>query len=231
MPGAVLFLGPPELTRWASRAGLTVATTPAEASAIAFTPEREPHAVGLAQTPEGAYRGRILPRIACLAPDPDEELLSHAAIKAARLRADAYCCDAESLSQAFEYAASGRARAIHEGPLRLAYVGSLGTFRPGGAPRIGHGPELPVAVADSVFIGRMAECEICLRTGPHSDQNLVARRHARVQRTETGARITDLGSTNGTFLNGEPIQSADLRPGDELAIAWVHRVRLVGSLH
>ncbi|MCP4421218.1 MAG: FHA domain-containing protein [Chloroflexi bacterium] len=43
----------------------------------------------------------------------------------------------------------------------------------------------------------------------------VSRQHARFSQTETGYQVQDLGSTNGTFVNGERLESeaADLEPG------------------
>ncbi len=44
--------------------------------------------------------------------------------------------------------------------------------------------------------GRLATLEIVL------DETSVSRRHAEVRATANGWRVRDLGSTNGTFLNG-----------------------------
>jgi predicted component of type VI protein secretion system len=42
------------------------------------------------------------------------------------------------------------------------------------------------------------------------DHPLASRRHARLERDETGYYIRDLNSTNGTFVNGDPIKGAHL---------------------
>lgn len=42
------------------------------------------------------------------------------------------------------------------------------------------------------------------------DHALASRRHARLERNETGFYVRDLNSTNGTFVNGEPIKGTHL---------------------
>jgi PAS domain S-box-containing protein len=62
-------------------------------------------------------------------------------------------------------------------------------------------------------LGRGSEVDIRI------DDHGVSRRHARVLRTPEGAcHVTDLGSTNGTYLNGMSVTSAELREGDRLQI-------------
>lgn len=46
----------------------------------------------------------------------------------------------------------------------------------------------------------------------------VSRRHARVRKTPAGYTIEDLGSRNGTFVNGERIDDATLNFGDKIAV-------------
>ena len=47
----------------------------------------------------------------------------------------------------------------------------------------------------------------------------VSRRHAEVRPDEAHAyRVVDLGSANGTFVNGEPVDQAPLHPGDRLRV-------------
>jgi DNA-binding CsgD family transcriptional regulator len=50
----------------------------------------------------------------------------------------------------------------------------------------------------------------------------VSRKHARVTVIDSGeVSVTDLGSRNGTFLNGRRVESASLRDGDELRVGPV----------
>jgi hypothetical protein len=46
----------------------------------------------------------------------------------------------------------------------------------------------------------------------------VSRDHAVIEQLDGRFRLRDLGSRNGTFLNGQPVSEADLRDGDRLAI-------------
>jgi putative nucleotidyltransferase with HDIG domain len=66
---------------------------------------------------------------------------------------------------------------------------------------------------DSILrTGRLATVEIVL------DDNSVSRRHAEIKHTQQGWRVRDLGSTNGTYVNGERISAAEypLKPHDIL---------------
>lgn len=66
-------------------------------------------------------------------------------------------------------------------------------------------------------IGRAADNDVCIR-----DQG-VSQHHARVSATADGAIvIEDLGSTNGTYVNGERITRQTLRDGDTVLIRPRH---------
>ena len=62
------------------------------------------------------------------------------------------------------------------------------------------------------------------RLGRHPDSDIsldditVSRRHADIERTDDGYRVTDAGSLNGTYVNQERVESAFIRHGDELQI-------------
>ena len=61
-------------------------------------------------------------------------------------------------------------------------------------------------------LGRSSDVEIRL------DANDVSRRHLQLERHGEHVRITDLDSTNGTQVNGEPVRHATLRHGDEIRV-------------
>ncbi len=70
--------------------------------------------------------------------------------------------------------------------------------------------------AEEVIIGRDEAAGMILTDA------LVSRRHARVLVGEDQSiTIVDLGSTNGTSVNGQPIERSLLRPGDHLEVGGV----------
>ena len=67
--------------------------------------------------------------------------------------------------------------------------------------------------AAPVTIGRQDQCEVQV------PGTWVSRRHARLAWKGTGYIVEDLGSTNGTFVNGERVSGPRaLRPGDRLQL-------------
>jgi len=64
----------------------------------------------------------------------------------------------------------------------------------------------------TLTIGRLPECDLVV------DDAGASRRHAQLRRAETGYVITDLGSTNGTLVNGRTIQEQVLEDGDTITI-------------
>ena len=65
---------------------------------------------------------------------------------------------------------------------------------------------------ETAMIGRLPECAV-----PLSDPQ-VSRHHAEVRPDHDGYRVVDLGSMNGTLVNGTRISEHVLRDGDEIVI-------------
>ena len=67
---------------------------------------------------------------------------------------------------------------------------------------------------DPVTIGRLPECDIVL-----SDSK-VSRRHAEVRKDGSGVGVllVDLGSTNGTLVNGQGVRERPLNDGDQITV-------------
>lgn len=53
---------------------------------------------------------------------------------------------------------------------------------------------------------------------PMSFDTQASRRHAEINLGPAGPQVTDLGSTNGTFVNGQRIQTTNVRPGDVVKV-------------
>src|SRR5947208_16722199 len=74
------------------------------------------------------------------------------------------------------------------------------------------GLEIPLK-KDKFLIGRAKEC--ALRAGSEA----ISRRHCAIIRRESGYKVRDLGSRNGTHVNGEKITAeVPLNEGDELRV-------------
>jgi EAL domain-containing protein (putative c-di-GMP-specific phosphodiesterase class I) len=63
----------------------------------------------------------------------------------------------------------------------------------------------------------------------HIDSNQVSREHAVITRHGKKFHVQDLGSTNGTFINGERIEEAILADGDVLSFAEVEFLFFCGT--
>jgi pSer/pThr/pTyr-binding forkhead associated (FHA) protein len=70
------------------------------------------------------------------------------------------------------------------------------------------------ALADELTIGRSADCAV-----PLPGDNFVSQFHARVFRRQNEFWVEDLGSTNGTLMNGRKLSGpAPVRRGDRLQV-------------
>jgi hypothetical protein len=74
------------------------------------------------------------------------------------------------------------------------------------------GGEFPLQDGKDVIVGRSSELDMVLV------EEMVSRRHAKITVRTGKIRIEDLGSTNGTFVNGERIQNTELHEGDRILI-------------
>ena len=66
--------------------------------------------------------------------------------------------------------------------------------------------------AGEMIVGRSSQAQLQI------DHESVSRRHARIVLTESGVLLADLGSTNGTYVNDEPITERTLAHGDLLKV-------------
>jgi len=62
------------------------------------------------------------------------------------------------------------------------------------------GGEFPLRMNREIIIGRSSDLDMVLV------EDMVSRRHAKISSTEAEVYIQDMGSTNGTFVNGERIK-------------------------
>ena len=78
---------------------------------------------------------------------------------------------------------------------------------------------------DTTIFGRDPACDQVL------DDPMISARHARVSRKAGKMMVEDLGSANGTFLNGRRVQGTEpIQPGDELTIgSYMFRLNAAGD--
>lgn len=113
-------------------------------------------------------------------------------------------------------AAIGRGAAEEPSPDAVAVLMALGDDGREGPHEAGYGVEALPCV-----IGRAPDCDIMLY------DLRVSRRHARIVRDGDALTIEDLGSSNGTWRNGERVERAPLAEGDTIALGGPRfRVRL-----
>jgi pSer/pThr/pTyr-binding forkhead associated (FHA) protein len=74
------------------------------------------------------------------------------------------------------------------------------------------GGEFPLVAERELVIGRASELDMVLL------EDMVSRKHAKISTLGNSVVISDLGSTNGTFVNGEKVKKHRLKEGDRILI-------------
>jgi len=68
---------------------------------------------------------------------------------------------------------------------------------------------------DMTIIGRREDCDLRIPLGE------ISRKHCRLIKDGDALRIEDLGSSNGTYHNGQRVQEAVIGPGDTLQVGSI----------
>jgi pSer/pThr/pTyr-binding forkhead associated (FHA) protein len=80
---------------------------------------------------------------------------------------------------------------------------------------LAEGPDIVVDRAPTV-VGRHPQCDVRLRS------NRVSRRHCCLTEVDGDVLVRDLGSSNGTLINGARVDAGRLQAGDVLTVANLH---------
>lgn len=83
-------------------------------------------------------------------------------------------------------------------------------------PIIEIGSERYLLTGDVTVIGRGSDCDITI------DDSGISRRHLELRVTPGGVIATDLGSTNGSFVEGHRISAATLVDGNTITVGRTH---------
>jgi pSer/pThr/pTyr-binding forkhead associated (FHA) protein len=105
-------------------------------------------------------------------------------------------------------------------PEGAASVKRMGIVRAALVPDLPDALPYEVATGEAV-LGRALTCNVVAEGGA------VSKVHARVVRSADQFLVEDLGSANGTFVNGDRVMTAALRDGDLLALGGVTVFRVV----
>lgn len=86
------------------------------------------------------------------------------------------------------------------------------------------GGEFPLRPNREITIGRSSDLDMVLV------EDMVSRKHAKITTDDRSVSIQDLGSTNGTFVNGEKIRAVRLKEGDRILVG-TSIIKLVAANH
>ena len=76
------------------------------------------------------------------------------------------------------------------------------------------GGDVPIEITkDLILVGRKEDCDVQL------DHKSISKQHCVIVKTDGLLLLRDLGSTNGTRVNGQRVRRAALLPNDHLNIA------------
>ncbi|MBW2736471.1 MAG: FHA domain-containing protein, partial [Deltaproteobacteria bacterium] len=113
----------------------------------------------------------------------------------------------------------GQADILH---LRTIPLSRRETFTLGNQPRVAllvyhrRGVEMtPLVEAHPIVVGREAPADVLI------DSHGLSHQHARFELKEGRVWVEDLGSTNGTLVNGEKVERVELEPGAEVNLGGV----------
>jgi pSer/pThr/pTyr-binding forkhead associated (FHA) protein len=109
-----------------------------------------------------------------------------------------------------------RAAAVFDGRIEDATWDLPGRWQRPAAPvrgLVAGEREWPLAERGRWVLGRGSDCDVRIE-----DDDAVSRRHAEVAVRAGECVIRDLGSCNGTTVNGRPVERARLRRGDVLVL-------------
>jgi len=74
------------------------------------------------------------------------------------------------------------------------------------------GGEFPLRPNREIIVGRSSDLDMVLV------EDMVSRKHAKITTDDHTVSIQDLGSTNGTFVNGEKVRAVRLKEGDRILV-------------
>ncbi|HVT88955.1 MAG TPA: FHA domain-containing protein [Tepidisphaeraceae bacterium] len=68
---------------------------------------------------------------------------------------------------------------------------------------------------ETTVVGRREDCDLRIPLGE------ISRKHCKITKNGEGLKVEDLGSSNGTYHNGQRVQEAIVQPGDTVQVGSV----------